>query len=213
MYRSPFRAKAHTVGSSFMQPGAMWASGHHTGEDWFCDADSTLVSPATGVIARNRWDKSYGNYIVIATRDGNSILMAHMTAKAVVEEGASVQAGQVVGKIGSTGNSTGPHLHIEVESRPVWAYDSYLLRPSDQIDFNNFSSESGEFELARVYQNGSTVEVVYADTALTIKVGSLNPHEACDCLGVVNERRIVKYAVSGTTTYKVGLVAYHGGVE
>lgn len=213
MYRSPFRSKPHTVGSAFMQTGTMWASGHHTGEDWFCDTDTTLVAPATGVIARNQWDKSYGNYIIIATKDGKSILMAHMVAKALVAEGASVQAGQVVGNVGSTGNSTGPHLHVEVESTPIWTYNSNLLRPSDQIDFNNFSIESGEFELARVYQNGSTIETVYADTALTIKIGSLNPHEACDCLGIVNERRIVKYAVSGTNTFKVGLVAYHGGIE
>lgn len=139
MYRSPFRAPARTVGSAYLQKGSMWISGHHTGEDWFCDADKTIVSPANGSVQRNRWDKSYGNYVVIATEDGKVILMAHMESKAVPAEGSAIRAGDVVGIMGTTGNSTGVHCHIEVENSNTWAYDSNLLKPSDYIDFSNYS--------------------------------------------------------------------------
>ena len=68
-----------------------------------------------------------------------------------------------------------------------------------------------EFEVAKTYYNGSTSEPVYADTAKTKKIGSLNPYESCDCLGKAGNMYIVRYKVDGTNTYKVGVVAYHGG--
>lgn len=142
MYRSPFRASARAVGSVYLQKGSMWISGHHTGEDWYCDADKTVVAPASGTVQRNRWDKSYGNYIVIQTEDGKVLLMAHMESKALPAEGSRITAGSQVGIMGTTGNSTGVHLHIEVENAAEWAYDSNLLRPSEYIDFNNYSAQA-----------------------------------------------------------------------
>lgn len=70
-----------------------------------------------------------------------------------------------------------------------------------------------EFEMAKVYKNGSTVEPVYADTGLTKKTGSLNKYEQCECLAIVNGRYLVKYKVDGTNNYKCGFVKYHGGVK
>ena len=65
---------------------------------------------------------------------------------------------------------------------------------------------------AQVYQNGSAREPVYGDTARTVKVGSLNPGEKCDCLGVVNGRFLVCYPVDGTKEYKAGFVSYDGRI-
>lgn len=72
--------------------------------------------------------------------------------------------------------------------------------------------EKEEFEVAKIWQNGSTREPVYADTARKTRVGSLNPYESCDCLGLAGGMYIVKYLVDGTKGYKVGLVKYHGGI-
>jgi len=74
-------------------------------------------------------------------------------------------------------------------------------------------TEKEEFEVAKTYQNGSTSETVYADTAKKKKIGSLNPWESCDCLGMAGNMYIVRYKVDGTSTYKVGVVEYHGGVR
>ena len=56
---------------------------------------------------------SYGNYVVIDHGNGNSTLYAHMSSRAV-SEGQIVTQGQVIGYVGSTGSSTGNHLHLEV---------------------------------------------------------------------------------------------------
>lgn len=69
-----------------------------------------------------------------------------------------------------------------------------------------------EFDVAKTYRNGSTEESVYADTARTLKIGSLNSRETCECLGKVGGMYIVRYQVDGTSEYKVGLVVYDGGV-
>lgn len=77
---------------------------------------------------------------------------------------------------------------------------------------NNQNNDQEEFEVAKTYQNGSTPEIVYADTNKKIKIGSLNEWESCDCLGTVDSMYIVKYPVDGTDYYKVGVVEYDGGL-
>lgn len=76
---------------------------------------------------------------------------------------------------------------------------------------NNVVKE--EFEMAKTYKNGSTPEPVYADTGLSVKVGSLDKWEQCECLAIVNGRYLVKYKVNGTNNYKAGFCKYHGGVK
>lgn len=69
-----------------------------------------------------------------------------------------------------------------------------------------------EYPVAKTWKNGSTSEPVYADTAKKTRIGSLNAYETCECLGTVGGMYIVKYKVDNSTAYKVGLVAYSGGV-
>lgn len=68
------------------------------------------------------------------------------------------------------------------------------------------------FSTPKPYKNGSTDEICYADTALTVKTGSLNPWEECACPGIVDGRYLVYYRVDGTDHYKAGFVEYDGGV-
>ena len=210
MYRSPFRQTARQT-ITYKKLGS-WSAGYHTGEDWVCDGDRTLVAPASGTILRNEFDKSYGNFIVIGADDGKTILMAHMAAHSGKAKGTRVNAGDIVGTMGSTGNSSGAHLHIEVENAGTWAYNKNLLKPSSYIDFNSFTA-GGDFEVAKKWTNGSTQETVYAETTLKTKIGSLNPRESCDCLAIVNGRYLVKYPIDGANVYKTGFVAYAGGVK
>lgn len=72
--------------------------------------------------------------------------------------------------------------------------------------------ESEEIEM-KIYQNGSTSETVYSDTNLTKVIGSLNPKEQCDCLGIYQNRAIVRYQVGHTGNYKIGFVKWLGGVK
>jgi hypothetical protein len=74
------------------------------------------------------------------------------------------------------------------------------------------TDEKEDYEAVKTWKNGSTSEPVYADTGCKTKIGSLDPYESCDCLGMAGQMYIVRYLVDGTTTYKVGVVTYRGGV-
>lgn len=78
---------------------------------------------------------------------------------------------------------------------------------------SNPTNESEVFVDMKTYQNGSTPEPIYADTALKNKIGSLDPYEKCDCLGIFNNRPLVKYKVNGTNYYKCGFAKWLGGVR
>ena len=73
--------------------------------------------------------------------------------------------------------------------------------------------ESGSDEPVRKYKNGSTREDVFADTNCTVKIGSLNPREQCDCFGIYNNRAMVRYQVGKTGNYKIGFCKWLGGVK
>lgn len=73
--------------------------------------------------------------------------------------------------------------------------------------------EGGNLEMARVYQNGSTPEPVYADTGLTNKIGTLNPREKAEYLSIDNDRPLVRYKIDGTNKYKCGYVLWKGGCK
>ena len=82
-------------------------------------------------MATATYNDSYGNYVLINHGGGNSTLYAHMSSMAV-SSGAYVTQGQVIGYVGSTGWSTGPHLHYEVRLNgstvnPLSYYSGYTI--------------------------------------------------------------------------------------
>ena len=91
---------------------------------------------------------------------------------------------------------------------------SYLEdKPMDNENTENENVENGSDEEVKRYQNGSTTEVVYADTACTKRIGSLDPRESCDCFGIFNDRAMVRYQVNGTNNFKIGFCKWLGGVK
>ncbi len=100
-------------------PGAILTQGIHGWDavDLGAARGTPIHAAAAGtvIIARNNgaWNGGYGNYVVITHDNGSQTLYAHMT-HANASPGESVMAGQVIGYVGSTGLSTGAHLHFEV---------------------------------------------------------------------------------------------------
>jgi len=96
----------------------------HAGADMVASFGSNIVAAATGRVIRAGWAGGYGNYTCIdhGQFDGQrlSTCYAHQSA-ILVKVGQQVTAGEVIGRVGSTGASTGPHLHFEVRlgGRPV----------------------------------------------------------------------------------------------
>lgn len=85
----------------------------HTGTDIGAGYGTAVVAAAAGTVKFSGWNGGYGNCVIIDHGGGRSTLYAHMSSIAV-SNGQSVSAGQSVGRVGSTGNSTGAHLHFEV---------------------------------------------------------------------------------------------------
>ena len=85
----------------------------HAGLDIANRVGTPIIAPARGTVTFAGWQGAYGNYITINHGNGISTHYAHMQ-RLVVKEGQVVNRGDLIGYIGNTGRSTGPHLHYEV---------------------------------------------------------------------------------------------------
>ena len=85
----------------------------HTGIDIGAGAGTNVLAAAAGTVTMASWNGGYGNCVMIDHGNGYQTLYAHMSS-ITVANGAAVSAGTVVGLVGSTGVSTGPHLHFEI---------------------------------------------------------------------------------------------------
>ena len=85
----------------------------HTGVDFSAGTGTPVISTADGVIKSAGWQRGYGKCVVIQHKDGYKTLYGHLS-KITVKKGQKVKSGDLIGKVGSTGRSTGPHLHYEV---------------------------------------------------------------------------------------------------
>ncbi|MCI9467524.1 MAG: M23 family metallopeptidase [Ruminiclostridium sp.] len=74
---------------------------------------TNILAAKGGTVVLSTYGSSFGNHVAISHPDGSRTLYAHMSAR-LVSVGDTVSQGQVIGRVGSTGNSTGNHLHFEV---------------------------------------------------------------------------------------------------
>lgn len=85
----------------------------HAGEDIPASYGAEILAAASGTVTTAGWVSGYGNYTVIDHGGGTMTAYGHQSS-IIVSVGQYVEQGQVIGYVGSTGNSTGPHLHFEV---------------------------------------------------------------------------------------------------
>jgi murein DD-endopeptidase MepM/ murein hydrolase activator NlpD len=113
----------------FGYSSSLWAS-THTGLDFAAPSGTPVVSVANGVVRSAGYDGAYGYKVVVAHEDGTETWYAHLST-ITVAPGEDLTGGQQVGTVGSTGNSTGPHLHLEVRpgaGDPVDPYAALIAR-------------------------------------------------------------------------------------
>jgi murein DD-endopeptidase MepM/ murein hydrolase activator NlpD len=87
--------------------------GFHSGVDIDAKFGDPVVATADGVVKKTGWQGSYGKTVVLQHEEGFETIYGHLS-KISVEEGQKVKVGEVIGKAGNTGRSTGTHLHYEV---------------------------------------------------------------------------------------------------
>jgi len=120
--------KRHNVGlpikngkitTAYKKPGKHWSKGYHTGVDFAVPVGAPVVAVADGKIENASWGKSYGNQVVQKV-DGGWVIYAHLN-KVRAKPGTFVKAGTIVGESGSSGKSSGPHLHFEMRDNIRWS--------------------------------------------------------------------------------------------
>lgn len=94
----------------------------HRGQDVFAKCGTKLVAARAGVVRHRAFQGSAaGHYVVISgRRSGMDYAYMHLRGKAKVREGQKVRTGEVIGRVGQSGNATGYHLHFELWSQPSW---------------------------------------------------------------------------------------------
>ncbi|KMS76384.1 peptidase [Streptomyces viridochromogenes] len=110
------------AGTPYRKAGSSWSKGYHTGVDFAVPTGTSVKSVGAGQVVSAGWSGSFGYEVVIRHTDGRYSQYAHLSAISV-KDGQSVGTGQRIGRSGSTGNSTGPHLHFEVRTGPGFGSD------------------------------------------------------------------------------------------
>ncbi|MCC3777153.1 M23 family metallopeptidase [Streptomyces sp. UNOB3_S3] len=124
--------EGYRIGQPFGKAGSMWAN-KHSGQDLVVDSGTPVKAVHAGTVVKAGGNgggdgPAYGNAVVIKHADGQYSQYAHMSS-VKVSVGQRVMTGQDIGLSGSTGNSSGPHLHFEIRTTPD--YGSAV----DPVDF------------------------------------------------------------------------------
>jgi murein DD-endopeptidase MepM/ murein hydrolase activator NlpD len=112
LWVSPLGRASYVLTAGFGECGAHWAA-CHTGQDFAAPTGAPVIAASTGVVTYAGWDGAYGNAVHLLHVGGVSTWYAHLS-RIDTTRGARLDAGDLVGLVGATGNTTGPHLHLEV---------------------------------------------------------------------------------------------------
>lgn len=111
------------LSARFGQRSGLW-SRMHTGLDFAGPSGSAISSVARGTVKSTGYEGAYGNRTIVTLEDGTDIWYCHQS-RIIVKPGQKVDPRDVIGYTGSTGNVTGPHLHLEVHPRGSGPVDPY----------------------------------------------------------------------------------------
>ncbi len=115
LVRKPVMAGVMRSGFGIRRHPILGYTKMHTGVDWAAPSGTPVYASGNGTVEKEGWESGYGKYIRIRHTNGYETAYGHMSAFARgIEEGKRVRQGQVIGFIGSTGLSTGSHLHYEI---------------------------------------------------------------------------------------------------
>ena len=140
-YHCPYQGKVHYRGKFGMRRGR-----RHQGVDLPLNAGTPVYAAFSGKVRISKYWGAFGNLVVIRHENGIETFYAHLS-KRLVEAGDWVNAGDVVGTGGSTGRSTGPHLHFETR------YKGFAFDPQWLIDFETGELRHRLFVLKKKYFN------------------------------------------------------------
>ena len=140
-YHCPYQGDVHYRGKFGVRRGR-----RHQGVDIPLKTGDPIYATFTGKVRVSKYWGAFGNIVIIRHENGIETFYAHLS-KRLVESGDWVNAGDVIGYGGSTGRSTGPHLHFETR------YKGFAFDPQWLIDFKTGELRHGLFVLKKKYFN------------------------------------------------------------
>ncbi len=151
-----------------------YASKNHKGVDLVAQEDKTVVSVANGTVKRAQFQSGYGNYVWVANEDGKGCIYAHL-AESYVEVGQKVHPKTPIGLMGSTGHSTGPHLHFGVSTSTDYSTshtkDDYWINPFAYLGVSPYDQsikgktyDGGDSLTGTQYEVSSGQETIYSSS-------------------------------------------------
>ena len=117
LYDFAWPTKSQLITAYYAQSGQYWANGHQ-GIDIGIPSGTDVMASESGTVVTSGWSNSYGWHVIINHGNNITTLYAHNN-QLLVKVGDSVEQGTVIAKSGSTGKSTGPHLHFEIKINGV----------------------------------------------------------------------------------------------
>ena len=137
---SPYGTRFHPILKTYRM---------HSGIDYAAPTGTPIMAPADGVVSFAGVKGGYGNAIMLNHRKGMETLYGHMSAfVSGVSAGKSVKAGDVIGFVGSTGRSTGPHLHYEVRINGQIVDPSTVALPARTLSNTELAAFKGRVKSA-----------------------------------------------------------------
>lgn len=134
----------YKITTPFGKKGSIWSAGFHTGADLAAPFGARVVAMRSGRVIHvgwGGWGNAYGVQVIIDHGGGMRAAYCHLS-RTTVRNGANVGEGQQIGNVGSTGNSTGPHLHVECRLSP-WRYANRVVNPVLYFGSGGGSGSSG----------------------------------------------------------------------
>lgn len=132
----------------------------HTGIDYACPIGTPILASENGTVIYADWkEPGYGYCVFLRHGDGNMTIYEHLTLPIPVKVGQKVNQGDVIGYSGSTGNSTGPHLHFEVRGANNQPFDPMKL-PLMSMDDSIVVPKAEKVVLKDADELGKSVEIV-----------------------------------------------------
>ncbi len=111
-WQVPVTPGVYHLTSRFGDCSSLW-SHCHTGLDFAAPSGTPVHAVTAGTVSQTGYAGAYGNQTIVTLEDGTEMWYCHQTTIGV-SPGQQIEAGEVIGTVGSTGNTTGPHLHLEV---------------------------------------------------------------------------------------------------
>ena len=197
-YRQPFSGSwpitqyyGETVTSSF-----------HTGIDYGCPLGTAIMASEAGVIRYAAYDQTGYGYCVIIEHDiKHATLYAHLSAIRFTAVGRKVQQGEVIGYSGSSGNSTGPHLHFE--ARTTWNDFRTHFNPFN-LPMMSVDDTISDYVPSETYEEFHPQEIEPGIVSIVAPSGAFNHN--CNFSEKVAYPYGTKYYYTGNTVEKNGLI-------